>query len=65
MCSFYDSSACYHDNACRIDDVFVLVFERGDIWLLIGILAQKDIGKDQSFPAQILKVSDGFCDTSI
>ena len=62
MCSFYDSSACYHENACTMDETFVLVFERRDIWLLIGILFSPKFQKDHCFPARILKVSDGFCD---
>ena len=33
MCSIYGSSGRCHGNACRITEVLVLVFNRGDIWL--------------------------------
>ena len=33
MCSIYGSSGRCHGNACRINEVLVLVFNRGDIWL--------------------------------
>ena len=33
MRSIYGSSACCNGNACRINEVLILVFNRGDIWL--------------------------------
>ena len=33
MCSTYGSSVRCHGNTCRINEVLVLVFNRGDIWL--------------------------------
>ena len=36
MCSTYGSSGRCHGNACRINVVLVLVFNRGDIWLFQG-----------------------------
>ena len=38
ICSIYGSSACCHGNACRINEVLVLVFKRRDIWLFLGIV---------------------------
>ena len=35
MCSIYGSSGRCHGNACRINEVLVLVFNRGDIWLFL------------------------------
>ena len=33
LCSIYGSSGHCHGNACRINEVLVLVFNRGEIWL--------------------------------
>ena len=33
LCSIYGSSGHCHGNACRINEILVLVFNRGDIWL--------------------------------
>ena len=33
MCSIYGSSGRCHGSACRINEVLVLVFNGGDIWL--------------------------------
>ena len=38
MCSTYGSSARCHGNACRINGALILVFKRGYILLLLGMV---------------------------
>ena len=38
MCSIYGSSGRCHGNACRMNEVLVLVFNREEIWLFKGIV---------------------------
>ena len=38
MCSIYSSSVHCHGSSCKINEVIVLVFERQDMWLFLGIV---------------------------
>ena len=38
ICSIYGSSVCNYDNACRMNEEFVLDYIRGDMGLLLEIL---------------------------